>query len=78
MKTTVHACLESMLYEATVALSTASKEYSEAQKEFFENNDSPYKFRATKKRLDEASQRLYDLEATKRIITEMEDKGIEV
>ncbi len=78
MKTTVHVCLESMMYDATISLSNAIKEYSEAQKNFFENNGSSYRFRATKKALDEAYQRLSDLEATKRIITEMEEKGIEL
>ncbi len=78
MKTTVHVCLESMLHEATVTLSDAIKEYLDAQKNFFENNGSSYRFRATKKALDEAYQRLSDLEATKRIINEMEEKGIEV
>ena len=78
MKITVHASLESMLYDATVALSNACKEYSEVQKDFFENDGSSYRFRSAKKVLDEASQRLYDLKATKRIIDEMEEKGVEL
>lgn len=78
MKTTVHACLESMLYDATVALSNARKECLEAQKDFFANNLLPDRFREAKKAEGEAYKRLYDLEATKRIITEMEEKGIEI
>lgn len=78
MKPTVHACLESMLYEATVQFNKSKDLYEKAAENFFCNNGSPDDFRKVKKDHDAAIQRLIDLETTRRIIKEMEDKGIEL
>ena len=78
MKITVHACLESMLYEATVQFNKLKDLYEQAAEDFFCNNGSPDDFRKAKKDKDTAMQRLIDLETTRRILKEMEDKGIEL
>lgn len=78
MKPTVHACLESMLYEATVQFNKSKDLYEKAEEDFFCNNGSPDDFRKAKKDQDAAMQRLIDLETTRRIFKEMEDKGIEL
>ncbi len=78
MKPTVHACLENMLYEATVKFNKSKDFYEKAEEDFFCDNGSPDDFRKAKKEQDTAMQRLIDLETTKRILKEMEDKGIEL
>lgn len=78
MKPTVHACLGSMLYEATVQFNRSKDLYEKAAEDFFCNNGSPDEFRKAKKDQDAAMQRLIDLETTRRILKEMEDKGIEL
>lgn len=78
MKSTVHACLENMLYEATVQFNKSKDLYEKAAEDFFCNNGSPDEFRKAKKDQDAAMQRLIDLETTRRILKEMEDKGIEL
>lgn len=78
MKPTVHACLESMLYEATEQFNKSKDLYEKAAEKFFSNNGSPDDFRKAKKDQDAAMQRLIDLETTKRILNEMENKGIEL
>lgn len=78
MKPTVHACLESMLYEATVQFNKSKDLYEQAAENFFCNNGSPDDFRKAKKDQDAAMQRLIDLETTRRILKEMEDKSIEL
>ncbi len=78
MKPTIHACLENMLYEATVQFKKSKELYEKAGEDFFCNNGSPDDFRKAKKDQDDAMQRLIDLETTSRIIKEMEDKGIEL
>lgn len=78
MKPTVHACLESLLYEATVQFNKSKDLYEKAAEDFFCNNGSPDDFRKAKKDQDAAMQRLIDLETTRRILKEMEDKGIEL
>lgn len=78
MKHTVHACLENLLYEATVQFNKSKDLYEKAAEDFFCNNGSPDDFRKAKKGQDAAMQRLLDLETTRRIIKEMENKGIEL
>lgn len=78
MKPTVHACLENMLYEATMQFNKSKDLYEKAAENFFCNNGSPDEFRKAKKDQDAAMQRLIDLETTRRILKEMEDKGIEL
>lgn len=78
MKPTVHACLESMLYEATAQFNKSKDLYEKAAEDFFCNNGSPDDFRKAKKDQDAAMQRLIDFETTRRILKEMEDKGIEL
>lgn len=78
MKPTVHACLENLLYEATVQFNKSKDLYEKAAEDFFCNNGCPDDFREAKKDQDAAMQRLIDLETTRRIIKEMEDKGIEL
>lgn len=78
MKPTVHACLESMLYEATVQFNKSKDLYGQAAEDFFCNNSNPDDFRKAKKDQDTAVQRLIDLETTKRILKEMEQKGVEL
>lgn len=78
MKPTVHACLESMLYEAIMQFNKSKELYEKAAEDFFYNNGSPDDFRKAKKDQDAAMQRLLDLETTRRIIKEMENKGIEL
>lgn len=78
MKPTVHACLENMLYEAIVQFNKSKDLYEKTAEDFFCNNGSPDEFRKAKKDQDAAMQRLIDLETTRRILKEMEDKGIEL
>lgn len=78
MKPTVHACLESMLYEATVQFNKSKDLYGQSAEDFFCNNGSLDDFRKAKKDQDTAVQRLIDLETTKRILKEMEQKGVEL
>lgn len=78
MKPTVHACLENLLYEATAQFNRSKDLYEKAAEDFFCNNGSPDYFRKAKKDQDAAMQRLIDLETTRRILKEMEDKGIEL
>lgn len=78
MKPAVHACLENLLYEATAQFNKSKDLYEKAAEDFFCNNGSPDEFRKAKKDQDAAMQRLIDLETTRRILKEMEDKGIEV
>lgn len=78
MKPTVHACLESMLYEATMQFNKSKGLYEQAAEDFFSNNGSPDDFRKAKKDQDAAMQRLVDLETASQIIKEMEQKGVEI
>lgn len=78
MKPTVHACLDSMLCEATVQFHRSKERYERAEKKFFNSYGNPDDFREAKKDQDAAMQRLIDLLTTKRILKEMEDKGIEL
>ena len=78
MKPTVHACLENLLYEATAQFNRSKDLYEKAAEDFFCNNGSPDEFRKAKEDQDAAMQRLIDLETTRRILKEMEDKGIEL
>lgn len=78
MKPTVHSCLESMLYEATMQFNKSKELYEKSAENFFCNNGNPDDFRKAKKDQDAAMQRLLDLETTRRIIKEMENKGIEL
>lgn len=78
MKPTVHTCLENLLYEATKQFNKSKDFYEKAAGDFFCNNGSPDDFRKAKKDKDAAMQRLIDLETTRRILKEMEDKGIEL
>ena len=78
MKPTVHACLENLLYEAIVQFNKSKDLYEKAAEDFFCNNGCPDDFRKAKKDQDAAMQRLIDLETTRRILKEMEDKGIEL
>lgn len=78
MKPTVHACLENLLYETTVQFNKSKDLYEKAAEDFFSNNGCPDDFRKAKKDQDAAMQRLIDLETTRRILKEMEDKGIEL
>ena len=78
MKIAVHSCLEGMLYEATVQFNKLKEEYEIAAEDFFCNNGSADDFRKAKREKDAAMQRLIDLETARRIIKEIEYKGIEV
>jgi len=67
-----------MLYEATVQFNRSKDLYEKAAEDFFCNNGSPDEFRKAKKEQDTAMQRLIDLETTKRMLKEMEQKGVEL
>lgn len=80
MKPTVHQCLESMLFDGLKAVETAVAAYKTAQIDFFKNrnDNASIDLWQTKDNMNAALNRMSDLEAAKRIITEMENKGIEI
>lgn len=78
MKETVHACLESMLYEALTTLNEAESAYKVAQRKFLYEHAPADNMIETEKVYREALQRYSDLFTAKRVIKEMVDKGIEI
>lgn len=79
-KTTTYACLEGMMYEATKAVADAVKAWKSAQLKYLTTDNDISTIRAldAKKALDAAMTRLSELETTKRILKEMEQKGAEL
>ena len=78
MKITAHACLEGMLYEATKSSQDAFKNYLRSKRDFYYGCGSSEAMNAAKNIHNATLQRLNDLETAKRIIKEMEDKGVEI
>ena len=80
MKPTVHQCLESMLFDGLKAVETAVAAYKTAQIDFFKqrNDKASIALWQAKDNMDAAINRMSDLETAKRIINEMENKGIEI
>jgi hypothetical protein len=80
MKTTVHQCLESMLFDGLKAVELAMEAYKNAQIDFFKqrNDEAAIALWQAKDNMDAVPNRMSDLEVAKRIINEMENKGIEI
>lgn len=80
MKATVHQCLESMLFDGLKAVELTMEAYKKAQIDFFKkrNDKAAIALWRAKDNMDAALNRMSDLETTKRIINEMENKGIEI
>lgn len=78
MKTTVHQCLESMLYDALTALIEAESAHKVAQRKFLYEHAPADRMIETERAYKEALQRYNDLFTTKRILKEMEEKEVEI
>lgn len=80
MKIAVHACLESMLFEALNEVKKAHKESADAYIAFMESktNDTSMRYAEAASAVEKADKRYCDLLTTKRIIKEMEEKGVEL
>lgn len=70
--------MESMLYEALTALIDAESAHKVAQRKFLYEHAPADKMIETEKAYKGALQRYSDLFTTKRILKEMEEKGIEL
>lgn len=78
MKPTAHAYLENESFKAVMEVKKSISEYKEAECAFFERGENPERFRNAKKIKDEAIVRLFELETARKVIKEMENKGIEL
>lgn len=80
MKTTVHQCLESMLFDGLKTVERTMEAYKSAQVDFFKNRNDTASIALwqAKDNMDAALNRMSDLETAKRIIDEMEMKGVEI
>ena len=80
MKITAHACLESMMAEALNDLETAYQKLAKAKIYKLANRDSEsYKFYGKAQiEVDDASERYSELLTARKIIREMEAKGVEI
>lgn len=77
MKTTVHQCLESMMFDWLMDVMQAIEVYKSAQIDFFKNRNDTADIALwqAKDNLYAALTRMSDLETAKRIIDEMEIKS---
>ena len=80
MKITAHACLESMMAEALNDLKDAHQRLTQAKIEVLENPDmETHRFHSEAKiAVDNATKRYSELLTARKIIKEMEAKGVEI
>ena len=80
MKITAHACLESMMAKALKDLETAYQNLMKAKINMLANRDSEsYEFHCEAQiEVDNASERYSELLTARKIIKEMEVKGVEI
>lgn len=80
MKITAHACLESMMAEALKDLESAYQRLAQAKIEVLENSDmESHRFHSEAQiEVDKASKRYSELLTARKIIKEMEAKGVEI
>ena len=80
MKITTHACLESMMAEALKDLESAYQRLTRAKIEVLENSDmeSHRLHSEAQIEVDNASERYSELLIARKIIKEMEAKGVEI
>ena len=80
MKITAHACLESMMAEALKDLETAYQTLMKAKMNMLANrdNESCKLFGEAQIEVDNASKRYSELLTARKIIKEMEAKGVEI
>ncbi|MBD5585372.1 MAG: hypothetical protein HDQ88_09840 [Clostridia bacterium] len=80
MRTTAHACLEAMMAEALNDLKDAYQKLMEAEiREIADRDQESYRdHRVAKIKVDDMSKRYSELLTAKRIIKEMEAKGVEI
>lgn len=83
MKITILSGLDHLIYDAINAVKEAKYSFDNAEKEFY-NKDNPIdiqkaiNLKSTKEKFEKASMRLYDVLTAKRILKELDDKGIEI
>lgn len=78
MKITVYTCLEGLMYEATEKLTQAVEKHKKTLKAYLDDKVSANCLNSAKDELNLASQRMYELVIAKKIINEMESKGVEL
>ena len=80
MRITAHACLESMMAKALTDLKDAHQRLTQAKIEVLENSDMESHRRHSEAQIDvdKASKRYSDLLTARKIIKEMEAKGVEI
>ena len=80
MKITAHACLESMMAKALTDLKDAHQRLVNAKIEVLENSDmESYRFHSEAQiEVDNATKRYSELLTARKIIKEMEAKGVEI
>lgn len=78
MKPTAHAYLENESFKAVMEVKRSISGYEEAGYDFFKRGENPERFRNAKKMKDEAIARLFELETARKVIKEMENKGVEL
>ena len=81
MKITTHACLESMMAEALKDLETAYQRLTQAKIAILTNPNSEshrFYYAEVQIEVDNASKRYSELLTARKIIKEMEAKGVEI
>ena len=81
MKITAHACLESMMAEALNDLKVAYQRLMQAKIEILTNSNSEshrFYYAEAQIEVDDASERYSELLTARKIIKEMEAKGVEI
>ena len=80
MKITAHACLESMMAKALKDLESAYQRLIQAKIKILENPDSESRTSHSEAmfEVDNASERYSELLTARKIIKEMEAKGVEI
>lgn len=78
MKTSIYVCLESLMCEATGKHNQAVEKYKKTLKAYLDGKVPVTCHDSAKDELNSASQRMHELVITKKIIDEMEQKGVEL